>query len=73
MPATPATTLLSPENHSLLLIDHQYLQMMLPPQRGMRSGLNCRHGRSDVLRIFYDARPQSREDCAEAKKSLEKK
>jgi nicotinamidase-related amidase len=27
MPATPAKALLSPENHSLLLIDHQYLQM----------------------------------------------
>jgi nicotinamidase-related amidase len=28
MPATPAKTLLSPDNHSLLLIDHQYLQML---------------------------------------------
>lgn len=28
MPAIPAKTLLSPENHSLLLIDHQYLQML---------------------------------------------
>ena len=28
MPANPAETLLSPENHSLLMIDHQYLQML---------------------------------------------
>ncbi|MGA7106443.1 MAG: hypothetical protein WBV28_05260 [Terracidiphilus sp.] len=28
MPANPAKTLLSPDNHSLLLIDHQYLQML---------------------------------------------
>jgi len=28
MPANPAKTLLSPDNHSLLMIDHQYLQML---------------------------------------------
>ena len=28
MPANPAKTLLNPDNHSLLLIDHQYLQML---------------------------------------------
>ena len=28
MPANPAETLLSPDNHSLLMIDHQYLQML---------------------------------------------
>src|SRR5271154_7525542 len=28
MPAIPAKTLLSPDNHALLLIDHQYLQML---------------------------------------------
>jgi len=28
MPANPAKMLLNPENHSLLLIDHQYLQML---------------------------------------------
>ena len=28
MPANPARTLLSPDNHSLLMIDHQYLQML---------------------------------------------
>ena len=28
MPANPAATLLSPDNHSLLTIDHQYLQML---------------------------------------------
>ncbi len=28
MSANPARTLLSPDNHSLLMIDHQYLQML---------------------------------------------
>ena len=28
MPATPAKALLSPDNHSLLMIDHQYPQML---------------------------------------------
>jgi nicotinamidase-related amidase len=28
MPANPAETLLSPDNHSLLMTDHQYLQML---------------------------------------------
>jgi nicotinamidase-related amidase len=28
MSANPAKTLLSPDNHSLLMIDHQYLQML---------------------------------------------
>jgi nicotinamidase-related amidase len=28
MPANPAKTLLSPDNHALVLIDHQYLQML---------------------------------------------
>ena len=28
MPAKPSETLLSPDNHSLLMIDHQYLQML---------------------------------------------
>jgi hypothetical protein len=28
MPANPAKSLLSPDNHSLLMIDHQYLQML---------------------------------------------
>jgi len=28
MPANPAKTLLSPDNHSLLMIHHQYLQML---------------------------------------------
>ena len=28
MPANPVKTLLSPDNHSLLMIDHQYLQML---------------------------------------------
>jgi nicotinamidase-related amidase len=28
MPSNPAKTLLSPDNHSLLMIDHQYLQML---------------------------------------------
>jgi hypothetical protein len=28
MPANPAKTLLSPDNHPLMMIDHQYLQML---------------------------------------------
>lgn len=28
MSASPAKSLLRPENHSLLMIDHQYLQML---------------------------------------------
>jgi hypothetical protein len=28
MPANPSKTVLSPDNHSLLMIDHQYLQML---------------------------------------------
>ena len=28
MPANPAKALFSPDNHSLLMIDHQYLQML---------------------------------------------
>ena len=52
MPAIPAKTLLSPDNHSLMMIDHQYLQMLTIPSHDASAVINHAVALVEAAAIF---------------------
>jgi hypothetical protein len=52
MPANPAKTLLSPDNHSLLMIDHQYLQMLTVRSHNANEVINHAVALAEAAAIF---------------------